>query len=32
MTARYQISRESETDRKSESHRYEIPGEGPGRV
>ena len=32
MTARYQISRESETDRKSESYRYEIPGEsGRGR-
>ena len=31
MTARYQISRESETDRKSESYGYEIPGEGPGR-
>ena len=29
MTARYQISRESETDRKSESYGYEIHGEGP---
>ena len=31
MTARYQISRESEIDRKSESYRYKIPVEGPVR-
>ena len=31
MTASYQISRESETDSKSESYRYEKPGEGPGK-